>query len=286
MKPGRITACAVILGAALAPEATAQASLGLDAAFYSQYVWRGLTMTNNPVFQPAAYFNVPLGPAGFSVGVSPNIELGQYNGPNDISMNGGTGSFSVTELDYFAKVGTDLGILRVVGGVNGLYYPDGLYWGGKTAQPELSNTFEINGRAQLRIPLNPQVTLWYDIDKVKGLYYEAGLGQHFPLGPIAALKLDAIAGFSAGQEKNAQKPNENWWFKESGFTAARFTVSLPVTVRAFQIIPSVNFQVNEDPFTKWTKGEPGTPTGFNSDGSKAWFGIMFSWSRGFGGAPR
>jgi len=286
MRLGRITAAAVMVGVALAPRATAQASLGIDAAFYSQYVWRGLTLTNNPVFQPAAYFNVPLGPAGFSIGVSPNTELGQYNGPNDISMNGGTGSFSVTELDYFAKLGTDVGVLRVVGGVNGLYYPDGLYWGGQTAQPELSNTFEINGRAQLRIPLNPQVALWYDIDKVKGLYYEAGLGQHFQLGAIAGLQLDAIAGFSAGQEKNPQEPTENWWFKESGFTAARFSVSVPLTVRQFRIVPSVNFQVNDDPFTKWTKGEPGSPTGFNSDGSKAWFGTMFSWSRGFGGAPR
>jgi len=283
MRLGRSILGAVIVSAALAPKATAQASIGMDLAFNSQYVWRGLTLTNNPVFQPALFFNAPLGPAGFSVGVSPNIELGQYNGPTDISMNGGQGSFSVTELDYFANLGADVGILRVVGGVDGLYYPDGVTWGG---QPKLTNTFEVNGRAELRIPLHPQVKLWYDIDKVNGLFYEASLGQHFPLGPIAGIQLDATAGFSAGQEKNAQKPTENFWFKESGFTAARFSVAIPITLRAFRIVPSANFQVNEDPFTKWTKGEPGTPSGFNSDDTKAWFGIMVSWSRGFGGAPR
>jgi hypothetical protein len=261
----------------------AQASIGVEVAGNSQYVWRGLTLTNRPVLQPALLFNAPLGPSRFTIGVSPNFELGQYDGATDISMNGGTSSFDLTELDYFARVGADAGVIRLSGGINGLYYPDGITWGG---QPELTNTIELMGRAELNVPLHPQVQLWYDIDKVQGLFLEAGLGHRFHLSSLVGLHLDAVAGFSAGQERNPQQPAENFWFRNSGFTHARFSAALPIRLGAFELIPNAHFQVNNDPFTKWTKRDAASASGFNSESTKAWFGVTLGWSRGFGGAPR
>jgi hypothetical protein len=81
-----------VLGLALglASSATAQVTLGADAAFNSAYVWRGLSLTNNFVIQPDLYLTFPISSTALTVGGWANIEPSKYDEvPDDISEGGG-----------------------------------------------------------------------------------------------------------------------------------------------------------------------------------------------------
>jgi hypothetical protein len=55
--------------------------------------------------------------------------------------------------------------------------------------------------------LNPKLSIYYDVDKIKGAYIEAGVSHDIPLS--AELRSpSALAGFSAGQEVNDNDPSE------------------------------------------------------------------------------
>ena len=49
------------------------------------------------------------------------------------------------------------------------------------------------GKVALSTPLNPKVSAYYDVDKMKGLYIEGSVSHGFPLG-AATLNLGALAG--------------------------------------------------------------------------------------------
>src|SRR4051812_46027585 len=98
--------CTAMLGVALffpAIPLNAQTELGIDLGLFSSYVWRGVTSTNKPVLQPAAYLSVPVGNASVTLGAWSNIDLGKYDDPtDDISESGGGSGFNFSEIDPYA----------------------------------------------------------------------------------------------------------------------------------------------------------------------------------------
>ena len=121
---------ALVIGGALAAiavasPATAQVTVGVDAAIFSSYVWRGLSLTNKPVFEPDVYLTIPVGGAAFTAGGWANIDIGKYDDPNnDISESGGTSKFNFAEFDWWGELAIPVGKLTVTPGVTGYLYPN------------------------------------------------------------------------------------------------------------------------------------------------------------------
>ena len=255
-----------VLGAA---PATAQ-EIGIDAAFNSRYEWRGVALTNKFVLQPDAYVTIPVGVASITGGGWGNVELGKYDGKDDISSNG-LGGAGLTEFDWWGEVAVPVGIATVTGGATGY-----IYTGKKSDFAPLtsaSNTTEIYGKLEVGIPLNPSFAIWYDVDKVKGSYMEFAVSHGIPLG-ATELSLGALMGLSAGQGVSADDPSAN--FRDDGVTHFDFSAEASFGAGPISITPTAHLIWGQDNWTKWTNAN-------DKHDFKFWFGASIGWSHAFGG---
>ncbi len=265
----RVTVLGILL-AAPAGESAAQTEVGAQLDLFSAYVWRGVTYTNKPVLQPDVWVSFPAGNASITAGGWANIELGKYDDPeNDISESGGLSAFNVAEFNPYAEVGFAAGKAAITGGIIGYLFPneiddapnDAGAFGSET------NTWEVYGTVGFDVPLAPEVSLYYDFDKVKGAYVEGAVSHSVPLGPSHTLDLGGLIGLSLGQGGD-----ESSNFDDDGLTHLDFSAAVPLTAGVFSIMPVVHLQVSGDEFTKFH-----SPT---SDGSdfKLWGGVSIGWS--------
>lgn len=265
---------AFVVGGALLALATAatpvaaQTEFGITAGFYSAYVWRGLSLVNKPVLQPDINLSLPLGGASLTVGGWSNIELGAYDGDEDISQGGGR-SFNLSEFDPYAEVGFTAGRVELAIGGVGYIYPNDAP--GVTTD---ANTWEVYGKVGFDAPLAPSLAAYYDIDQVKGLYLEGSLSHDIPLGP-KALTIGATAGWSVNQGPNDDEPEEVANFADDGFTHLDLNASIEFGAGPFSITPSIHVVIAGDDAVKVTK------IGSTSD-TKLWGGVAISWGKVFG----
>ena len=260
----------VIMGAmASAQSSHAQATFGVDLDLFSSYVWRGVTYTNKPVAQPALYVTFPTGNAEVTVGGWANIDLGRYDDPaDDLSESGGTSAFNFAEFDPFAEISFPVGRATLTGGVTAYIYPND--------DPGFTtdiNTVEIYGKVGFDTPLSPELSIYYDLDKIKGAYIEGGVSHSVPIGETTTLDLGALAGFSAGQgSPDDPLSDEGANFFDDGFTHLDLSAGVPFSAGAVSITPVIHFQINGDDATKIT-----SPTSLDKD-IKVWGGVSLSWS--------
>jgi hypothetical protein len=262
---------AIVFGGALAAlvaasPAAAQVTVGWDASVYSSYVWRGLHLTSKPVVQPDLYVTIPLGKASLTAGGWGNIEIGKYNGTNDISSGAGQAGPDFTEFDWWGEIGIPAGPATVTAGATGYIFPNDF---GLT---KANNTVEVYGKVALSGMLSPKVSAYYDVDKIKGLYVEGSVAHGVPLG-ATTLTFGVLAGFSAGQEVKA---GELANFNESGLTHIDLSASAGFSAGPLSITPSVHLVNGRDKFTKFTN--------LNTEHDvKVWGGVTISWSKALGG---
>jgi hypothetical protein len=268
---------ALLLGGAVATlalvqTATAQTTIGWDAPVFSSSVWRGVSLTNKPVFQPDVYLTVPVGEASLTGGGWVNIDIGKYDktSTSDISESGGTSAFNLAEFDPWAELGIPAGPARVTVGGIGYLYPNTNCGACLT---KANNTWEIYGKVGLDAPLNPRVSAYYDVDKIKGLYVEGSVSHEFELGPTFPLTLGALAGWTGGQEATASEPGN---FADKGLTHVELSASTWFSAGALSIVPSIHGVITNDGYTKISEPSA-TNTGF-----KLWGGVTISWSRKLG----
>jgi hypothetical protein len=257
----------VVAALATAAPASAQVTLGWDVAGFSSYVWRGLHLSSKPVIQPDAYLTVPLGKASLTAGGWGNVELGKYD-PPAIGEGGGAASFDLTEFDWWGEIGIPVGIATITGGATGYIYPNDF---GLT---KANNTVEVYGKVALDVPLNPKLSVYYDVDKIKGAYIEGSISHGVPLG-AATLTVGALAGFSAGQEVNTSKPSELANFSESGHTHLDLSAAVGFSAGPLSITPSLHLVHANDEFTKFTSIN-------KKHDMKLWGGVTISWSKALG----
>lgn len=271
---------AIVLGGALAAlvaasPVAAQATIGLDAAVFSSYVWRGITYTNKPVLQPDAYVTIPLGKASVTAGGWANIDLGKYDDPNnDLSESGGASAFNVAEFDWWGEIGIPAGPATITAGVTGYIFPNDVGF------TKAANTVEVYGKVAFSGPLSPKVSAYYDVDKIKGLYVEGGVTHGFPVGP-KTLNLGALVGWTGGQEINTSKPSELANFADNGLTHVDLSASIGLSAGPLSITPSVHGVFGLDDFAAFTK-----PSNFGKSDTKfkVWGGVTISWSHTGGSA--
>jgi hypothetical protein len=265
----------VIVSALLTVPLHAQATYGVDLDVFSSYVWRGLTLTNKPVAQPAVWVSFPAGSASITVGGWSSIDLGKYDDPeDDISESGGTSAFNFAEFDPYAEVGYTVGKATLTGGVTAYIYPNDF---GFTKD---LNTVEIYGKAGLDVPLSPQLSIYYDVDKVKGAYLEGSISHSLPASEKVSIDLGATAGFSAGQDADFDAlgvpQSEFFNFADNGFTHLDISAGVPFSAGAISITPVLHLVITGDDFTKVT-----SPSNIDT-GAKVWGGLSFSWSNDSG----
>ena len=120
MQRARVSGAAFVVIGALAGAAPghAQATFGVDLDLFSSYVWRGLSLTNKPVAQPAVWVSFPAGNASITAGGWANIDLGKYDDlADDISESGGSSAFNLSEFNPYAEVSFPVGRATLTGGV-------------------------------------------------------------------------------------------------------------------------------------------------------------------------
>jgi hypothetical protein len=263
----------MVLGGLLAAMGTVPAAaqeIGVDAAFNSRYEWRGVSLTNNWVVQPDAWVSFPMGSASITGGGWANVELGDYNDPQDDISENGLGGAGLTEFDWWGEVGFPVGIATLTAGATGYIYTGDKADGGLSSA---NNTTEIYGKVGLDLPFSPSFGIWYDVDQVKGAYMEFGASKGFPLG-ATELTFGALMGLSAGQGVDSD-PSAN--FNDDGVT--HFDVSAEATfgLGPLSITPTAHVIFGSD---DWTKIASPTDT---DESVKFWFGASIGWSRVLGG---
>ena len=262
----------LLLGANAAP-AHGQTEFGVDVDLFSAYVWRGLSLTNKPVLEPGVWVAVPAGNASITVGGWANIDLGTYDDPNDDIAEGGGTSFNLSEFDPYAEVSFPLGRATLTGGVTGYIYPND-----EDAPNDVglltsdANTVEIYGKLGFDSPFSPELSIYYDVDKIKGAYIEAGASYSLAASEKVSIDFGALAGFSAGQGIPGDvTSDESAKFDGDGFTHLDLSAGVPFSAGAVSITPVLHFQINGDEFTKFT-----SPT--DDSDVKLWGGVSLSWA--------
>jgi hypothetical protein len=263
---GALLAVGLLAGAM---PARAQTEVGADLGLFSSYVWRGLSLTNKPVAQPAVWASIPAGSAAITLGLWSTIDLGKYDDvDDDISESGGTSSFNLAEYDPYAEVAFTVGKASLTGGVTAYIYPNDA---GFTKD---LNTVEVYGKAALEAPLSPFINIYYDVDKVKGAYFEGGVSHSLQASEKVSIDLGATAGFNAGQGSSDDDPSFN--FADDGFTHLDLSAGVPFTAGAFSISPVVHLIIAGDDATKVQ-----SPSNLDA-GAKVWGGVSIGWSKALG----
>jgi hypothetical protein len=258
--------------------ARAQTEIGVDVDLSSSYIWRGLSMTNKPVVKPAGYVGIPAGAASILLGGWANIDLGKYDDPgDDIAQSGGSSAFNLAEFDPYAEVSVPLGKTTLTGGIIGYIYPND-----DNAPNQLgfmtsdANTVEVYGKLGVDVPLSPELSIYYDVDKIKGAYLEGSLSYSLAASESISIELGAAAGFSAGQGDTSDDLDEASRFDDDGFTHLDLSAGAPFNTGDVSITPVVHLLVNADERTKVT-----SPAHFDKD-LKVWAGFSVGWSNSVG----
>jgi hypothetical protein len=283
MQRANVLASGLLLAGALAAPVEAQTEAGVDLGLFSSYVFRGLSFTNKPVAQPAVYVSIPAGNASITVGGWSNIDLGKYDDANDdLSESGGASSFNLAEFDPYAEVSFPVGKATLTGGILGYIYPNDIPAGSVGFSSDF-NTVELYGKAGLDVPLSPQLSVYYDVDKVKGAYLEGSVSHSLPASDNVSVDLAALAGFSAGQHADlnaAGEPQADFFnFIDNGLTHVDLSAGVSFSAGALSFAPALHFVINSDDATKVT-----SPSNFDSD-TKLWGGVTISWSTALGPQP-
>jgi hypothetical protein len=250
----------------------AQATVGADLGLFSSYVWRGLSLTNKPVAEPDLYVTFPAGKASITLGGWANIDLGKYDNASDISESGGTSAFNFAEFDPWAEISYTVGKATLTGGATAYIYPN------SAGLTKAFNTVEIYGKASLDAPLSPKLSVWYDVDKVKGLYAEGSVSHSVAASEKVSIDLGALVGVNAGQGVSTD-PNQTANFADDGFTHFDLSAGVPLTAGVLSITPVLHVVIPIDDFTKITKFDATTGAP-NSKDLKLWGGVSISWSHG------
>lgn len=196
---------------------TAQAAeVSLDVPVVTKYVWRGLATTEEPVLQPS--LTVPM-PYGLSFNLWGNMDL--------TSGSSRTGEF--TEIDLTGDYSTSFGPIGLSFGIISYIFP-GAGAGG--------TTHELYGSVSADVIASPSLTVYSDVDEVKGSYFLLGLGQSFGLeaGPLTGIDLGASLGYGSGSYNRAY-----FGIDEAKPVDLVISLGLPMTFGKISVTPAATY---------------------------------------------
>jgi len=153
-------------------------TITFDANLASRYQWRGLILSDGPVFQPSIDFTY----RGWSLNFWGSMELSDANMYDDL----GSGRNRFTEWDTtltysFEHLGNSFQI-----GYTYYDYPN-------TGFQSSNEVFAIWSR---EAEITPYAEVFYDFDQVKGVYVRVGADKSWPVGN-GSLTLGAALGWGS-----------------------------------------------------------------------------------------
>lgn len=193
----------------------------VTADYFGKYVWRGQNLSDDPVFQPG----VSISAGGFTAG--------WWGSMDTTKINGNSGEF--TEYDYSLDYSGDVPLIDGVGysvGVINYYFPSG------------EDTTEVYWGFGFDLPLSPSVTVYHDIDDVKGTYISTGVGHS--VEKIAELDADTPIGMdlSASLGWGSASYNKVYWgstINSGKMNDLTLSVSFPFEISGWSLSPSLNY---------------------------------------------
>jgi uncharacterized protein (TIGR02001 family) len=209
-------AAALAAAAIVSAAAPASAQMSAQADVVSRYIWRGFDLfaPNNAAFQPSLTYT--FGESGFSANVWTSFALGDravYRADDEIDLT----------VTYAFKTPESLAL--AVGFTHYGWY----------STPRFSfkrdTTQEFFASAGLpSLPLEPSLTVYYDVNLGSGLYALLKIGRAVPLGGATELRLSAGLGYNAGQ-----------FIAGSGLSDLSLGASLPFKWGRLTFAPSINY---------------------------------------------
>ena len=194
-------------------------SVEVDSTFNSKYIWRGIEVVDEPVWQPSITFSWE----GLSLNVWGNMDL--------TDANDDAGTF--TEIDYTLSYEGQWKLMAYGFGVVHYQFPT----------IGSADTTEVFVSVGLDVPLSPTVTLYQDVDEADGLYVNASVGHTFEdvfhLSETIAMSIDLAASLGWGSSKH----NDFYYGSDdSGLADAVISAGFPVDLgRGWTLTPSVNY---------------------------------------------
>ena len=217
-------AVGILAGSACAedPRVTSFASVDL----MSNYVWRGIKVSNSWVVQPAA--GITYGNFGANI-------WGNYDSDvAEVTSDGETGHGEMTEVDFTLTYAKTIDKFTLVGGY--IYY----------AFDGFNDTQEVFASVTYNTLLSPTLTVYYDYDEGNGAFITATVGHTFTLPKDMGLKLGALVSYNIN--------NKIMGFDEDGDDFSNFyhaelssSLTIPVT-KAISVTPKAaySFALSDD----------------------------------------
>jgi uncharacterized protein (TIGR02001 family) len=184
---------------------TPRPEFAVDLAFVNKYVWRGMLLTDGPVFQPGA----TLGYKGASISVWGNLDLDNVN---DLS-----GEFN--EIDLVLDYTHSIKEFSLSGGLIYYTFPN----------TDFRSTVELYVAAGVDTLLQPCLTIYYDVDQAEGFYGTFGLAHSFGLLDSDSIDVGLDLSTTVGLG-SSQYVDFYFGIRDTAFTDFNATGSLPITI--------------------------------------------------------
>lgn len=204
--------------AVAAARAQQEPAWSIDVGSHSQYVWRGMVVTNGPVLQTSA----TLGYRGFHLNAFTSNDLTRVNDRRG----------KLSELDFDAGYDKAFEKTTLSGGVIRYTFPN-------TGAP---STTELYAGASFKAPLRPSARIYFDVGSIKGSYATFDASHGFAL-PKFHPGANWNAEFSAGLGVATSGYNQGYFgVNQSGFVDFHPTLALPVDLGAhFRVTPRLSY---------------------------------------------
>jgi len=174
-----ILAVGVIAGSVAAQEAS-EITLQGDVGFYSAYVWRGQVWNNGMVAQPS--MTAAKGPLSFSVWGNYNVDGKQGASDGQFTEYRFSAAYRLPEGLVMDGVDLDVGITK--------YEFAGSWDDLRDSTEEIFGVMTLNN-----VLLTPVLSVYYDINEVKGWYGNFALSQGVEISEAMSAEIGASIGY-------------------------------------------------------------------------------------------
>ncbi|MDP2158808.1 MAG: hypothetical protein Q8K68_13990 [Nitrospirota bacterium] len=192
----------------------------------SNYIWRGIKVSNSMVVQPSV--GITYGDFAANIWANYDSDVAEW------TSNNKTGHGEITETDITLSYTKSINKLTLSGGY--IFY----------AFEGYNDTQEFFVTASYDTLLNPALTVCYDFDEGNGAWVVASIGHTFSLPKDMSLKLRALASYNIengimGFDKDGNKFSN---FYNAEVNAA---LTIPIT-KALSVTPKVaySFAISND----------------------------------------
>lgn len=223
-------------------------SVSFDSTFSGKYVWRGITIVDDPVYQAA----VTVAYKKFSFSLWGNMELTDIN---DYGEGFGSGIREFTELDYTLDYSNSIGNLNLSAGMIHYQFPN----------TPFESTTELYAGLGFDSLLSPSITVYRDVDQANGMYAVVSASHSIQLW-AEYFTLDASGWLALGSSAH----NQFYYGSEDlGAADAGLSISMPITLNgSWTVIPSLHFSTLLESSIRETVGQP----------DNVWIGLGLSYS--------